>query len=234
MSKRHGVTSIATFREIGYLPEALFNYLALLGWSPGGGREFIKKDEIVASFNLKNVSKSAAIFDFEKLKWLNGLYIRDLSDKALAEMVKPFLIKDNVLDEETINSLGDRFVNIVASVKDNLVVLSDISKYTKVYFSKCEPEKEAIEFIRVEKTKFVLEELLSLIGAYNDQYLDENQYKEIVNRLKAVVSVKGKKLFMTMRVGISGRVEGPELKLFYTNISVKEIQDRINLILQKI
>jgi glutamyl-tRNA synthetase len=234
LSKRHGVTSIATFREIGYLPEALFNYLALLGWSPGGGREFIKKDEIVASFNLKNVSKSAAIFDFEKLKWLNGLYIRDLSDKALAEMVKPFLIKDNVLDEETINSLGDRFVNIVASVKDNLVVLSDISKYTKVYFSKCEPEKEAIEFIRVEKTKFVLEELLSLIGAYNDQYLDENQYKEIVNRLKAVVSVKGKKLFMTMRVGISGRVEGPELKLFYTNISVKEIQDRINLILQKI
>ena len=234
LSKRHGVTSIASFREIGYLPEALFNYLSLLGWSPDGGKEFMKRDEIISSFSLKNVSKSAAIFDFEKLKWLNGLYIRELTDNVLTEMVKPFLIRDNVLDEESINSLGERFVNIVASVKDNLVVLSDITQYAKVYFSKCEPEEEALEFIRLENTKIVLEEILALLHSYNDQYLNECLYEDMVNKLKSAAKVKGKRLFMTMRVGITGKLEGPELKSLYINIPVKEIKDRINVVLQKI
>ena len=234
LSKRHGVTSVATFRELGYLPEALFNYLALLGWSPEGDKELMKKEEIIASFNLNHVSKSAAIFDFEKLNWLNGQYIRELSDKDLVELTKPFLIKEGFVKEDTINDMGKRFLSIITSVKDNLVVLSDITKYIKIYFSLDEVDEKAIDFVKVENSESVLEEMLSLLDTASDQYLNEEQYGEFVNKIKASTQAKGKKLFMTLRVGISGRLEGPDLKSLYTNIPVEAIKERLNLILQRI
>jgi glutamyl-tRNA synthetase len=234
LSKRHGVTSIASFREIGYLPEALFNYLALLGWSPEGDKEVIKKEEILTSFHLEDVSKSPAIFDFEKLKWLNGIYIRELDNIKLAEMVRPFLVNDQIVDEETINKLGERFVNIVASVKDNLVVLSDISKGVKIYFTYENPSLEAIEFVKNEGSKNVLEVALELLDSVSDLYLSEEQYSSIINNLKTSTKAKGKKLFMTLRAGISGKLEGPDLKSLYINIPVMEIKRRINYIKQKL
>ena len=91
MSKRHGATSVTQYEKLGYLPEAVFNFLALLGWSPGGEDEIMTKEEIIEKFSLDAVSKSPAVFDMEKLKWLNGHYIRQSSVERLVGLAIPLL-----------------------------------------------------------------------------------------------------------------------------------------------
>ena len=91
LSKRHGSTSVEAFREQGFLPEALVNYLALLGWSPGDDREIVSRDELVAAFDLARVSSNPAAFDTEKLTWLNNHYIQELDDDDLAARCVHFL-----------------------------------------------------------------------------------------------------------------------------------------------
>lgn len=91
LSKRHGATSVGEFRRMGYLPSAIINYLALLSWSPGGEREKLAKEEMVAEFELQRVSKSPAIFDIQKLNWLNGLHIRDLGREEFHLALAPFI-----------------------------------------------------------------------------------------------------------------------------------------------
>jgi glutamyl-tRNA synthetase len=106
LSKRHGAVAVEDFRARGILPEALLNYLALLGWSPGDDREVMTRDEIVASFSLEHVTKSAAVFDEKKLEWMNGEWIRRLDRGELAARVRPLMIErygagvtEDLLDE---------------------------------------------------------------------------------------------------------------------------------------
>jgi glutamyl-tRNA synthetase len=97
MSKRHGATAVSEYREQGYLPEALVNFIALLGWSPGEDRELLTREEMVAAFSLEGIGKSGAVFDLEKLNWMNGVYLRQLSPDRLVEMARPFLEKAGAL-----------------------------------------------------------------------------------------------------------------------------------------
>jgi len=97
LSKRHGAVAVEWFQEHGFLPEALVNYLALLGWSPGNNEEIVPRDQLVERFDLDGVSHHPAIFDTEKLTWMNGNYIRSLSDEELAERLVPYLSKAGLL-----------------------------------------------------------------------------------------------------------------------------------------
>src|SRR5437870_5367809 len=93
IAKRKGELSVSEFRERGVLPESLFNYLALLGWSPpAGSGELMTKEQIVASFDIRDVGRSAAVFDDEKLAWLNGAYLRRMTTEELAELSAPFVV----------------------------------------------------------------------------------------------------------------------------------------------
>ena len=96
LSKRHGSTSVQAFREQGFLPEAMVNYLALLGWSPGDDRELLSRDELIAAFDLSRVSSNPAAFDTEKLTWLNNRYIQSLDDDDLAARCVHFLVEAGV------------------------------------------------------------------------------------------------------------------------------------------
>ena len=91
LSKRHGATAILEYKQQGYLPEAFINFLALLGWSPGGDRELMSREDLIASFNLKNISGGSAVFNPDKLDWMNGQYISKLSSEALLQKVEPLL-----------------------------------------------------------------------------------------------------------------------------------------------
>src|SRR5260370_38485207 len=101
LSKRHGATSIANFRDMGILPEALMNYLALLGWAPTGGtRETFTAQELVKEFDLRRVTPSPAIFDTEKLAWLNRHYIKQSSVDRIAHLALPYFVKAGLLPEK--------------------------------------------------------------------------------------------------------------------------------------
>ena len=99
LSKRHGATAIAEYRKMGYLPEALVNYMVLLGWSPGGNRELISGDELVKKFSIKSVGKVQSIFGIDKLNWLNSQYIRNYDPGKLCDMLAPSLMEAGVFDE---------------------------------------------------------------------------------------------------------------------------------------
>src|SRR5215470_1902535 len=118
LSKRHGATSVANFREMGILPEALMNYLALLGWAPSGGnRETFTAKELIKEFSLKRVTPSPAIFDMEKLYWLNRYYLKQSSIERVAELAKDYLVRAGLLPQEmnaTVSSWADRLVNLLA------------------------------------------------------------------------------------------------------------------------
>ncbi|HOO77587.1 MAG TPA: glutamate--tRNA ligase [bacterium] len=139
LSKRHGATSLTAFREEGYIPAALVNYLALLGWSPGDGREFMTVDEIVKSFSLKRIIRRAAVFDYQKLAWLNGLHLRNLSPEARARAAAEVL--DDWKRERGV--APDRLSRAVELLGHRVRVLGEIPELGAYLFEESPPWEEA-------------------------------------------------------------------------------------------
>jgi len=122
LSKRHGSTSVRDFRAKGYLPEALLNYVSLVGWSYDGQKEFFTREELEKLFNLENINKAPGVFDYQKLDWFNGQYIRQKTDGELADLLMPYMVQAGILREDEIQ----RLLDFVPGVKDRLVLLGDI------------------------------------------------------------------------------------------------------------
>lgn len=233
LSKRHGVTSINAFREKGYLPEALFNYLALLSWSDEKEREILSKDELIKSFSLKRVSKSAAIFDFEKLKWMNGIYIRNLDENSFFERVKPFLLDSGIISEDYVNEHAEKVREMTLSVRDNLNLLSEIGEYINVYFQMPDEfDEKTKDIMQWETTPVVLKAFKEAIEPLNE--IDLATYKGIVKKIQKEKKIKGKALFMAIRIGVSGKAEGPELDKLVTLMDKDELQKRLDIVIEKI
>lgn len=210
LSKRHGATSVTEYREAGYLSDALFNYMALLGWSSPDAREIMTREEIMALFTLERVSKSGAVFDVVKLKWMNGQYIRKLDKSALWDAVKPFI------SEATLAALSARYSpevceDIVFSVRDNLDVLTDIEQYVQVYIDSLDAFKEklgSIQFSESDRQVLVLflEHLRVLPGALSPA--DVDRILELI--LEQTGFGKGK-VFKPIRLACTGYPSGPHL-----------------------
>ncbi|MBN1504983.1 MAG: glutamate--tRNA ligase, partial [Candidatus Eisenbacteria bacterium] len=136
LSKRDGVTSVAEFRKMGYLPDAMANYLALLGWSPGHDREVMSAEELVASFSLERAAKAAAVFDTAKLDWMNGRYIRKTDLDALLQMSLPYFRETALMEAGE-----EKLRKILLAVRDGLAKLSDL-RYHVAAFERERPEFE--------------------------------------------------------------------------------------------
>lgn len=159
LSKRHGATSVDEYRKQGYLPEALFNFMALVGWNPGDNREIFSKDELIREFSLKKVQKSGAIFDFQKLDWMNGEYIRKKSVDELVILCKPYLehlgvSKPHTIHSDKLENVGmlvdciddDILHKIVALEQPRLKKLSEIGERTNYFFKQPEYDKELLKW----------------------------------------------------------------------------------------
>jgi glutamyl-tRNA synthetase len=141
LSKRHGATSIAQFRDQGYLPEALFNFLALLGWAPGEGdeQEIFSRQELIERFDLFRVSKAPAVFSYKKLDWMNGVYIRNLSEEALLERLMPFWQGAGLVPDPCPEDLQARLRQLVPIVQERLKRLEEIVEWTRPLLREIEP-----------------------------------------------------------------------------------------------
>ena len=132
LSKRHGATAVEEFRAEGFLPEALINYMALLGWSPGGDEELFSLADLVNKFSLQKVNKTAAIYDTDKLTWMNSHYIREYNLDKLVEAARPFFEKKGLIDNELTVSECDYLKKVIATVRERaktLIELADASTY---------------------------------------------------------------------------------------------------------
>lgn len=220
LSKRQGDVSVQDFMDRGYLPEALVNYIALVGWSPEDNREKMTMDEMKELFSFDRVSKAGGVFDVAKLKWMNNLYIKEMDTKELTKALAPFMEKDGLIDNATREAIAlDNFESekanwavMVAELSvDYIDVLSEISEFA-AGFSKDELPLWGEEEANIMSAPHV-PELLKLMKSKIQliSELSEENVKPVMKELQKELGVKGKDLFMPVRVGVSGEVHGPDL-----------------------
>jgi glutamyl-tRNA synthetase/nondiscriminating glutamyl-tRNA synthetase len=204
LSKRHGATSVREFRDKGYLPEALVNYLALIGWSPGDNEELLPAGELARRFRLENVAHSAGVFDEDKLAWANRHYLKLCAPDRLATLAEPHLRqRGQIVGELTVYSrewLVSVLPGMAASV-DRLPQLADRLETVFEYKTPSEPVDAGL-------AKALAEEL-----AAAGRLVDKDAFRAVANRVKEKTGLKGKNLFHPIRVILTGAHEGPELDL---------------------
>ncbi len=224
LSKRHGATSIGEFRDMGYLAPAVVNYLALLSWSPGDEREKFTLEELVEAFDMGRVSKSPAIFDIDKLNWLNGLYIRELPVEELAELTRPYLHEVGIeLDPDQRNVTN-------AALQANLVILEDAPEFARLFIEEMDPAESAlVEKLRSPGVAAVMQIMHDARAAREAEFLTLDQghelMKEVGGRAKEQ-GLKGRAVFMPLRVALTGRESGPELFYLVSGLSRERILAR--------
>lgn len=222
LSKRHGITSVDLYRREGYLPEALFNYLAMLGWATESGEEILGAEEISRQIEIGSLAKSAAVFDFQKLRWMNGMYIRSYPLERIVGLATPFL-------EQAGFDAGARDPGWVSGVIDVLrgycEVLSDISRGADLFFSDIiEPDEETDQLLREPDSRTVIEASMKIAGGDISGQAFVEGY---VAKVKEMTSLKGKKLFHPIRGIITGRLSGPELDRALPLIGLDKCRKRI-------
>jgi glutamyl-tRNA synthetase/nondiscriminating glutamyl-tRNA synthetase len=216
LSKRHGATSVSSFREMGYLPEALVNYLALLGWgAEGGTRETFTLEELTKEFKLERVTPSPAIFDWDKLNWLNRHYLKTKSPEDVLELAWPafatlgWLPARSAADAATVAWFA-RLLAIFLSGVDRLDQLPEKAKFVfamDVAAAKADAENAALLSTEVgQKVTVSFPERVLVL----ERPLDAEKFKVLMNEVKAATGAKGKELFHPVRIMLTGAHSGPE------------------------
>ncbi len=210
LSKRHGSVSIGEFREKGYLPEALFNYLALLGWSPGNNQEIFQKGELINSFDIKRVTKSSAIFDYTKLNWVNREHIRLLESAELAKRISPFLKKEGFSCENT--PTAHDWVGNTSRVLSNYEhTLEGIAFLFEQFYSDNITLKMKKDLLGSESSRTVLSSLYESLTVLESPVSFEKTL-EIIKEIQKKTGIKGKELYHPIRLALTGKESGIELK----------------------
>lgn len=227
LSKRHGATSFEDLAKDGYIPEAIINYIALLGWCPEGNRELFTLSELVENFTVERISKSPAVFDYEKLKWFNCEYIRAMSDEEFLKLIMPYL--DSV-KESGMN------LNVLASIlKPRISKLTDIQDTIK--FLECCPEYDIELFVNKksktteENSKLVLEKVLPLLEDL-ETWSHDSLYNSLVE-LANNMDLKNGTVMWPVRIAIAGQKVTPGgaveiLQILGKVESLKRIESAIN------
>jgi glutamyl-tRNA synthetase len=135
LSKRHGATAVGDYAQLGVLPEALFNFLALLGWNPGDEREVMDVDELVQAFSLERINKKSAVFDTEKLFWMNGRYLEKKPAEELLALVAPLLVQEGLITEAEIETRRDWLLHLLELLKVRARSVNEIPKQARVYLA---------------------------------------------------------------------------------------------------
>ncbi len=214
LSKRHGATSVGEFRSKGYLPEALVNYLALIGWSPGGNDELLPIDELARRFSLEHVGHSAGVFDEEKLAWANRHYLKIADSTRVAELSLPYFEESGVPmspDARGLQFLASAMPMASASV-DRLSQVPARLAFLFGYDAEAAlRDRRTVEEMRGASARAVVHALAEELTTA--PRLDREKFREVANRVKGRTGQKGKALFHPIRVALTGRAEGPELDL---------------------
>lgn len=213
LSKRHGATGVSEFKAKGYLPEALVNFLLLLGWHPATDQEIFTLDEAVAAFSVERINTSPVNFSLDKLDWFNGIYIRKLSHEELAKRVLPFLQKDGLLPDPCPPERFAYLVRLMPLVQERIKLLSDISQAVG-YFLREEIDPPAPELLlgkkgTVAETALLLTEAATVLEKVTD--FNEENLEQTLRALVEKLQIKPGQLFMPVRVAVTGQTATPGL-----------------------
>jgi len=228
LSKRHGAISVEEYRDSGYLPEAINNYLALLGWSPEEEEEIIPMEKIVASFSLERVSKNAAIYDTKKLTWINGHYLREGDLDRITRLALPFLqakslVPDRLTDKDYIHIRA-----VIEAVRDRVKTLAEVADAASYFFTEitCYDEKGIRKHFSKPGVAALLDEARETLAAlqeFNAQTTEE-AYRNIAERK----GISTGQLFHPTRLAVSGRTMGPGLFKILELLGQETVLERLS------
>ncbi|CDZ75328.1 Glutamate-tRNA ligase [Peptoniphilus sp. ING2-D1G] len=225
LSKRQGDVSVEDFREKGYLPEGMINYLALVGWSPEDGEEILSLNEMIDKFSFERVGKSGGIFDIEKLNWVNAHYIKKYTTEKIAELSVDSMVKSGLMAEEQIRSDWDRYVYMMETVKDSLNTVNEVPEKVDFLFGDLKiTEEDALEQVKSENMKALIEAFEGELNQVDE--VDEEFAKTVMKKIQKQTGVKGKGLYMPVRAAITGNVHGPELSNIIVILGKKNLLKR--------
>ncbi|MGG4040312.1 glutamate--tRNA ligase [Bacillus smithii] len=222
---------IEQYEELGYLPEALFNFIALLGWSPKGEEEIFSREEFIEIFDPARLSKSPAVFDKQKLMWMNNQYMKQLELDKVVELSLPHLIKAGRVSENLSPDEEQWVRKLIALYQEQMSYGAEIVELSELFFKdKIEYNEDAKAILSEEQVPEVLESFLNKI-----RELDVFEAAEIKKTIKAVqkeTGHKGKKLFMPIRVAVTGQMHGPELPNTIELLGKDKVVERIENLLR--
>lgn len=210
LSKRHGATSVKEYRELGYLPEALFNFLLLLGWNPGHDEEVIAKDRAIQEFSLDRVNASPVRFSLDKLNWYNGIYIRNLEAPDLAGRCLPFLQRAGLLPDPCPRERLDYLIRLIPLVRERLKLLTDSVDWLDFFLKDdlSAPDRRLLipKKLDAPTTLNVLERAFQALQEV--EFIPE-QLELVLHQLPEQLQLKMGDVFMPLRVAVSGKTATP-------------------------
>jgi len=226
LSKRHGAASILEYRDMGFLPQAMINFLVRLGWSYGD-QEIFSREELIEKFDIKRIGKSAAVFNMEKLLWLNAHYIQESSNEKLAEFLTPFLEKLYPLASK------EYIVKVVATLKTRAKTLKEMAEMADFYFLEdiTYDSKAAAKFL-VSEVKSGLEEITQAIISMGE--LDEAELEQTFREIQTKHQLNTRKFAQAIRVALTGRTVSPGLFEVMAVLGKERVVKRLQKVLESI
>ncbi|MFH0703093.1 MAG: glutamate--tRNA ligase [bacterium] len=228
LSKRHGATAVNEFIEKGYLPEAFVNFLALLGWSPADGQEIKNLDELIQAFSLERISPSPAIFEFDKLNWMNSHYIRNLSISDITNRAK-FYLKDydlSVYSQEQLEIM-------VSAVREPLTILSDITDAVSYFFGDTVKINLEAEKNFTQNSQKILHEFFKITESISYDNIEEMR-SQLTDFRKSMPDLAPKQVMPIIRIALTGRTRGADLATVISLLGKDRVKLRINDALRKL
>lgn len=231
LSKRHGATSVREFKKLGILPEALINYLALLGWSPGNDIEIMTLEEMVSLFNIKKIGKRGSVFDYKKLYWMNSVYIRKKSDAELFKLALPFFRDYGIVkDKES----EDMLRKIIPLFKERIKTLSDFPPFAEYFFTEDFPyeEKGIKKYYKTPEVFELLNEIKEELDILENFTTEE--IESTIRKFAERKSIKPAKIIHPLRMAITGKTMGPGLFELMEVLGKEKVIKRIDRAKEKI
>ena len=220
LSKRQGDVAVEDFLAKGYLPEALLNFVALLGWHDESDREIFSLQELEEYFSLERITKSGAVFDLEKLKWMNGHYIRNLDVIKLEERLLPyFLAAGYEIENEA------RFRKIIEFARERITLLPEIIAETRMFYEELQFSEEDKLILESESAQKLYEYWLKRLK--QDKETTSEDIEKLIKESGSELQLKGKALYFPLRLALYGKVHGPNIPILFDILGRDEFIRRL-------
>ena len=234
MSKRHGATSVDQYRQMGYLPAGINNFLALLGWAPSDDQELLTMEELTQAFGMDHVAKNPAVFEIKKLNWINQHYMRQLSLEELFEVAKPHMIEKGYMTGQETGEKLEWLRKVIALSQEYVSFGAEIPAVVEMFFN------DEFDFEN-DEAKAVLsgETVPQVLACFLEELpkvevLDAPEIKALFKSIQKITKLKGKDVFMPIRVALTGNQHGPDLAKVIPLLGAERTVNRVKASMKKI
>ena len=227
LSKRHGAASVVEYRRMGYLPDAVVNFLALLGWNPGDDREKMSREELIEAFSIDGLSKKSGVFDLKKLEWLNGQYVHDMDPEAVLDIIGPQMVDAGYVTTEELVSRRGFLLAVIVQLRERVRLLPEFVEKSAWYFRAPDQydEKGVKKQFAKPGAEEILEQLADRFSTLDD--FTEAAAEDATRQMCEELEVGAGKLIHPTRLAVSGETGGPSLFAMLELIGRDEVVRRM-------